>query len=160
MTPSFYNAIRDTAFELMWELHEPLFGGSIMFNAYGLLNRDPRDIDMFTCHPPDVIKMQSDGWIYLRNPEKTSYVYDIFGNRSIRYSFIKREVSVCVFVIPEEQHKWEFRYSNLLKLNIRCQLPIFGIEAKRQYFEKYGILKHGEDLVEIHHKLHGLPYFK
>lgn len=158
MTPSFHKAIHDTAFELMWKLHDPIFGGSIMFNAFGLLNRDPSDIDVFTCERPDIIKMQSDGWIFLGIPEKVPYVWDIFGNPLTRYAFTKREVPVCVFVIPEEQHKWAHRYSAFLKLQIKCQLPIFGIEAKRQYFEEYGILKHGEDLVEIHHRLHGLPY--
>lgn len=144
----------------MMNLHNPIFGGSIMFNAYGLLDREPNDIDVFTCSDAGIGQLSvENGWEELGS-SGGSYSKDIFGNPLKRFNFRRRGVDVCVFVIPEEQHQYEYKYSSLLKLEIRCQLPIYGIEAKRQYFENYDIPKHGKDLVEIHHRLAGLTYPK
>lgn len=150
-------AFQNNVLELLWKLHNPIFGGSIMFNAYGLLSREPNDIDVFTCQYPYNL-MSNNEWKRIDVSTTSPYVYDIFGVPLKRYAFTRNDVHICVFVIPEEQHKHEIKYSPFLQRFINCQLPMFGIEAKRQYFENYGIIKHGEDLVEIHHRLHGLPY--
>ena len=152
-----YEAMYDTMLELQMTLESPIFGGSIMFNTYGLLSRDVNDIDVFTCVKPDPLLKDPD-WKLLNDISSSSpYARDIFGQPLKRYSFLRREIEVCVFVIPEEQHHSELKYCRLFDMFIRCQLPIYGIEAKRQYFEAYDIKKHGEDLVEIYRRLAGLP---
>lgn len=123
-------------------------GGSLGLHTRKLLSRTPNDIDIFYYRDyfPDDLKS-----LEIVDPQKISpFCTDVFGETITRRSLNINGVPVCLFVVPPEQCKYDILKNDFYRFEIPVQLPIYAIEAKKQYFERYGDEKHGKDIVEIY----------
>lgn len=121
-----------------------IIGGSISFIARNLLTRDPNDIDIMV--PMRGPSFSKSGIFELISEDVGSdTVTDINGELIRRTSLKVKGVKVCVFELPAETLIAErLVYKGVV---INCQIPAFGIVAKKVYSARN--LKHSFDLAEI-----------
>lgn len=146
---SLENSIKDFTFAHLLRVLTSIFpdgviGGSIMFDAFGLLNRRPNDIDFFvpdTTEIPDYLSRYADN---SRLGSET--IIDINGEKIKRISLTVFDVPVCLFFVPLSQCR-PINMSTRYNMTLPMQQPAYGIAAKKVYAAKSP--KHAQDYEEI-----------
>ena len=117
-----------------------VIGGSISFIARGLLDREPKDIDLFFT---EYVSLSKVGLLSCNIDEIGSdTVTDINGKEIQRTSMVIMGVKVCAFKVDADTLKHDIIEFN--GITIKAQMPEYGIIAKKIYAEKND--KHKKDL--------------
>lgn len=157
MTLNYSYALKSLIGQLMC-FKDPIIGGSFGLYHNHLITREPGDLDVFIPNTVDPkIFLTIPGLEMVEGNKGSLQESDAFGNNITRvgfkYHYLGFDILMCMFMVPKEQMEYALHFVKLF-LNdgylVRIQLPMFAIESKKQYAEKYNVNpKHAKDLFVI-----------
>lgn len=136
-----------------------VFGGSIVLNALGLIERPIKDIDLFIHNYEGLSNYNLlEFTTLLENGEASETTTDINGQTISRTGLTINNTNICVFSVPVLNSS-EFKFSGR---TIRIQNVNEAILAKKAYVENTkdgkSYQKHLHDLNSINNSLDSLPF--
>jgi hypothetical protein len=132
---------------------EAVIGGSVALHSLGLLERFPKDIDIFFPESTSLTKIKFfsiEGITDLTSDTVT----DTNGKEVQRTGVLVNGLKCCAFKVP--QAELQHSIADFYGLKIKIQHANFAIAAKRAYVDKNG--KHKEDLIKIQETIDSLPF--
>lgn len=107
-----------------------LLGGSVILKKYGLINREPKDLDII-CHSGMKEFISFIRQLQLISPSKTKEYYYNTDKLTNHYRININGIDVCVFVYTKDQ------FSNMKHYSPNECKIINIIEAKQQYINNW-----------------------
>lgn len=140
---------------LLDKIPDVVFGGSIVLNALGLIDREIKDIDLFVNKK---VSLLNSGFLSINESEILSDTVTDMDGKVIQRTGIKiNGVKCCVFKVDKEELENYSTYDFSGK-KMRLQNVNYAIQAKKTYSNKNE--KHKKDIENINQYFDELDYLK